>query len=38
MTAERFEWTYPTNVYGAKNDPLRLGWFGARDNRLFQRD
>jgi prepilin-type processing-associated H-X9-DG protein/prepilin-type N-terminal cleavage/methylation domain-containing protein len=38
VTAERFEWTYPVNVYGAKNHPLQLGYFGPRDNRLFQRD
>ena len=38
VTAERFGWTYPTNVYGAANDRFDLGWFGARDNALFRRD
>jgi prepilin-type processing-associated H-X9-DG protein len=38
VTAERFEWTCPVNVYGAKNEPLQLGFFGPRDNRFFQRD
>ena len=38
VTLERFEWTYPTNVYGVKNQPLLLGFFGPRDNTLFKRD
>jgi prepilin-type processing-associated H-X9-DG protein/prepilin-type N-terminal cleavage/methylation domain-containing protein len=37
VTAEAFEWTYPTNAYGADNAKARLGFFGPRDNRLFQR-
>ena len=38
VTTERFEWTYPTNVYGAKNEPMLLGFFGPRDNRYFNRN
>jgi prepilin-type processing-associated H-X9-DG protein/prepilin-type N-terminal cleavage/methylation domain-containing protein len=38
VTAERLEWTYPKNVYGAANEPLNLGFFGPKDNKLFQRD
>ena len=38
VSAERFGWTYPTNVYGAANARFDLGYFDARDNRLFQRD
>jgi prepilin-type processing-associated H-X9-DG protein/prepilin-type N-terminal cleavage/methylation domain-containing protein len=38
VSAERFEWTYPTNVYGADNARFLLGFFGPTDNRLFTRD
>lgn len=38
VTREKFEWTYPINVYGAANEPMKLGFFGPHDNRLFQRD
>jgi prepilin-type N-terminal cleavage/methylation domain-containing protein/prepilin-type processing-associated H-X9-DG protein len=37
VTAEAFAWTYPTNVYGADNAKASLGFFGPRDNSLFQR-
>lgn len=37
VSAELFTWTYPTNVYGADNAKARLGFFGPRDNSLFQR-
>ena len=38
VTAEKFEWTYPgLNAYGADNEKAHLGWFGPRDNTLFQR-
>lgn len=38
VTGERFEWTYDTNVYGAKNARFDLGFFGPRDNSLFRRE
>ena len=38
VSSERMEWTYPTNVYGADNASMLLGYFGPRDNRLFQRN
>ncbi|HEY8665109.1 MAG TPA: H-X9-DG-CTERM domain-containing protein, partial [Tepidisphaeraceae bacterium] len=38
VTAESFGWTYPTNVYGADNVKLKLGFFGPGDNTLFQRN
>lgn len=38
ITAERFEWTYATNVYGADNARFSLGFFGPHDNRFFTRD
>lgn len=37
-SSEAMEWTVPTNVYGASNQQLGLGWFGPRDNSLFDRD
>ncbi len=38
VTSEKFEWTYPgPNVYGADNQSMHLGWFGPKDNTLFQR-
>ena len=37
VTAEAFGWTYPRNGYGADNAAARLGFFGPRDNALFQR-
>lgn len=33
-----FEWTYPTNAYGADNQLFKLGFFGPKDNSLFQRN
>jgi len=38
VTSERFEWTYPKNIYGAANESMMLGFFGGVDNRLFQRE
>jgi prepilin-type processing-associated H-X9-DG protein len=38
VTSESMDWTYPVNVYGAKNGLLELGFFGPKDNRLFQRE
>jgi prepilin-type N-terminal cleavage/methylation domain-containing protein/prepilin-type processing-associated H-X9-DG protein len=38
VTAELYEWTYPTNVYGADNKKAHLGFFGPHDNSLFDRD
>ena len=37
ISSEPFEWTYPTNIYGADNARFNLGFFGPRDNRLFTR-
>jgi len=38
VTAELMEWTYNTpNAYGANNQKAGLGWFGPKDNSLFQR-
>jgi prepilin-type processing-associated H-X9-DG protein/prepilin-type N-terminal cleavage/methylation domain-containing protein len=41
VTSEHFEWTYPFddpfNVYHANNLLLRLGFFGPKDNSLYQR-
>lgn len=38
VSSERCEWTEPVNVYGAPNGRMKLGWFGPRDNRLFDRE
>jgi prepilin-type N-terminal cleavage/methylation domain-containing protein/prepilin-type processing-associated H-X9-DG protein len=35
VSAERMSFTRDTNVYGAKNRPANLGWFGTDDNTLF---
>lgn len=35
VTFERLEWTPPLNVYDALNKPNHLGWFGPKDNTLF---
>ena len=37
VTSEPFGWTYPTNVYGIDNAKARLGFFGPKDNSLFDR-
>lgn len=37
VTAEGMTWTYPTNVYGADNSTANLGFFGPKDNTLFDR-
>lgn len=39
VTSELFEWTLPgANIYGGNCRLLRLGWFGPKDNSLFQRN
>jgi prepilin-type processing-associated H-X9-DG protein len=39
VSSETMEWTYPgRNVYGADNTALKLGYFGPKDNTLFQRE
>ena len=38
VSAELYDWTYTTNVYGAENARFLLGFFGPRDNRLFGAD
>ena len=38
VSVEKFEWTYPRNVYGADNAALHLGFFGPHDNSLFRRE
>jgi prepilin-type processing-associated H-X9-DG protein len=38
VTSEHFGWTYPTNVYGADNAKVHLGYFGGKDNSSFDRD
>lgn len=37
VTSQRMDWTWPTNVYGADNRQLLLGFVGPRDNTLFDR-
>lgn len=37
-TSQKMEWTYPTNAYGADNKQMKLGFFGPRDNTLFDRE
>jgi prepilin-type processing-associated H-X9-DG protein len=37
VTCETMEWTHSVNIYGAVNAGLRLGWFGPKDNALFDR-
>jgi len=38
VSSESMDWTEPQNVYGADNRVLMLGWFGPRNNSLFDRD
>ena len=39
VTSQVMEWTYPgNNVYGADNALNHLGFFGPRDNSLFDRN
>ncbi|HSV16508.1 MAG TPA: prepilin-type N-terminal cleavage/methylation domain-containing protein [Tepidisphaeraceae bacterium] len=39
VTSELYEWTYPTNVYGADNKKCHLGFFGPHDDdSLFDRE
>lgn len=35
VTSERFVWTPEENIYGGRNARWAVGWFGPRDNRLF---
>ncbi|MFP6583653.1 MAG: prepilin-type N-terminal cleavage/methylation domain-containing protein [Candidatus Hydrogenedentota bacterium] len=35
VTSEKITWTPETNVYGGDNQKWGVGWFGPRDNRLF---
>ena len=36
VRAEAFEWTYPPHdFYKGDNEAVRIGWFGPRDNTLF---
>jgi prepilin-type processing-associated H-X9-DG protein len=37
ISSQRMEWTYPVNIHGAANAPMHLGYFGPRDNTLFDR-
>jgi prepilin-type processing-associated H-X9-DG protein len=37
VSSQRMEWTVPTNVYGASNQRMNVGFFGPRDNSLFDR-
>jgi hypothetical protein len=38
VTAEKFGWTVPSNYYGGNNIIARIGWFGPKDNSLFDRN
>jgi prepilin-type processing-associated H-X9-DG protein len=35
VTAEKMAFTTSRNVYGASNEPVHIGWFGPKDNSLF---
>lgn len=35
VTSERFGWGPTANIYGGNNRQWGLGWFGEKDNRLF---
>jgi prepilin-type N-terminal cleavage/methylation domain-containing protein/prepilin-type processing-associated H-X9-DG protein len=35
VTSERFSWTTPTNIYGARNAAWAVGWFGPKSNYYF---
>jgi prepilin-type processing-associated H-X9-DG protein/prepilin-type N-terminal cleavage/methylation domain-containing protein len=35
VSSHQMDWTLPNNVYGASNVRLMLGFFGPRDNSLF---
>lgn len=35
ITSEKIEWTPDTNIYGGNNRAWNVGWFGPKDNRLF---
>ncbi len=35
ITSEKWEWAPKANVYGAPNSRWAVGWFGPRDNTLF---
>ncbi len=35
VTSEKFTWTPTANIYGERNSAHALGWFGPKDNSLF---
>ncbi len=35
VTSERWAWAPEFNIYGARNSRWMVGWFGPKDNRLF---
>jgi len=35
VTSEAWGWAPGENIYGARNSAFAVGWFGPRDNRLF---
>lgn len=35
VSTEEMSFTKPTNIYGADNNSWGIGWFGPRDNSLF---
>lgn len=35
VTSEKFTWTEDENIYGGNNRRWGVGWFGPRDNSLF---
>ncbi|WP_428937723.1 prepilin-type N-terminal cleavage/methylation domain-containing protein [Fontivita pretiosa] len=37
VSLHAMEWTWPRNIYGAVNASHHLGYFGPKDNRLFDR-
>jgi prepilin-type processing-associated H-X9-DG protein len=37
VTSQRMDWTVAMNIYSASNDRLGLGFFGPKDNSLFDR-
>ncbi len=38
VTSQLMEWTYPVNVYDVNNAAVHLGFFGPKDNSLFDRN
>jgi prepilin-type processing-associated H-X9-DG protein len=35
ISSEKWAWAPETNIYGANNSRWAVGWFGPKDNRLF---